>query len=469
MKRTMEKMASAKAVALALLLGSAPALHAQDQYLGSKARVNLANNLQALSEAVTAASCRVQLGVDPTATASLNRASRDFAAILAAFEAGNPMMGIPAAEAAPKPLTALAAVSAIWTPLRAEVETLIANSGSDAAFEAILAARDGLLDASDLFASEIANEYSNQKELRHGDAITLGIAGRQRMLIEAIVVDLCLVAAGKADAPVIEDLGRTVATFDQTLIALRDGMPDAGVNPPPSEAVVGALAELSTKWAVVKAEAEAVVAAREIAPETLMAVAEAGSVITRDLGNAMTLYMLATPGAEGVYRLPLQTYADTELAKWTQHPELIAEIKAQNQRNANLTQVYIEVLDRQWRSEAKNEIAGELIPSTMALPMSQWLLARQNETAGFVTEVFAMDNNGLNVAQSAVTSDYWQGDEDKWQLTYANGGKSVHISEVEYDDSTKTYQSQVSLPVFDPETGELIGAITFGINVQSLL
>jgi hypothetical protein len=68
-----------------------------------------------------------------------------------------------------------------------------------------------------------------------------------------------------------------------------------------------------------------------------------------------------------------------------------------------------------------------------------------------------------------VTTDYWQGDEAKWQETFGDGSGATHISEVEFDDSTGAYQTQVSLPLRDPETGELIGAITFGINVQSLL
>jgi hypothetical protein len=45
----------------------------------------------------------------------------------------------------------------------------------------------------------------------------------------------------------------------------------------------------------------------------------------------------------------------------------------------------------------------------------------------------------------------------------------IHISKVEFDESTGTYQWQVLVPITDPASGELIGAITFGINVQSLL
>ena len=99
------------------------------------------------------------------------------------------------------------------------------------------------------------------------------------------------------------------------------------------------------------------------------------------------------------------------------------------------------------------------------------MLEEQLATAGFINEIFVMDMKGLNVAQSAVTSDYWQGDEDKFQLSYGDGtgAGAVHISEVEFDDSTGVFQSQVSLPVRDLATGDLLGAITFGVNVQSLL
>ena len=84
-----------------------------------------------------------------------------------------------------------------------------------------------------------------------------------------------------------------------------------------------------------------------------------------------------------------------------------------------------------------------------------------------IAEVFIMDAQGLNVAASAVTSDYWQGDEAKFQQTYGVGPDAVHISEVELDESTQTYQAQVSLSLTDPATGALIGAVTFGLNAQA--
>jgi hypothetical protein len=44
----------------------------------------------------------------------------------------------------------------------------------------------------------------------------------------------------------------------------------------------------------------------------------------------------------------------------------------------------------------------------------------------------------------------------------------LHISDLEEDESTQLLQSQVSVPVVDPDSGEPIGAVTFGVNVENL-
>lgn len=79
-----------------------------------------------------------------------------------------------------------------------------------------------------------------------------------------------------------------------------------------------------------------------------------------------------------------------------------------------------------------------------------------------------MDNKGLNVAQSEITSDYWQGDEEKWQDTYLKGPSAYLIGEIEEDESTQMFQSQISHSVVDPSSGKVIGAITIGVNVEAL-
>ena len=80
-----------------------------------------------------------------------------------------------------------------------------------------------------------------------------------------------------------------------------------------------------------------------------------------------------------------------------------------------------------------------------------------------------MDNRGLNVGQSDVTSDYWQGDEAKWKKTFLVGPGAMIIDDVELDESTQTFQSQLSMSITDQATGEVIGAITVGVDVEAIV
>jgi hypothetical protein len=86
---------------------------------------------------------------------------------------------------------------------------------------------------------------------------------------------------------------------------------------------------------------------------------------------------------------------------------------------------------------------------------------------GVATEVIVMDSLGLNVAVSDVTSDYWQGDEAKFTNSFAAGLDAIDVSEVELDESTQTYQMQVSVVIPDAETGAPIGAVTIGLNAEA--
>ncbi len=163
----------------------------------------------------------------------------------------------------------------------------------------------------------------------------------------------------------------------------------------------------------------------------------------------------------------LSALATSELQQWLSDPSLIAALSEQNAQHSGLSQADIDNLDQTWRAEVSASSAP-MIDQILSSDASEYLRERKDEADGLITEVFLMDNLGLNVAQSDVTSDYWQGDEDKFQKTYGMGAGSIHISEVELDESSGTYQSQVSMVVTDSATGEPIGAITFGVNVDYL-
>ena len=80
-----------------------------------------------------------------------------------------------------------------------------------------------------------------------------------------------------------------------------------------------------------------------------------------------------------------------------------------------------------------------------------------------------MDRQGNIVAESNKTSDYWQGDEDKFVKSFADGKGAIFIDKPSFDESIQTYLVQVSIPIFDPDMGGAIGAMTVGVNLEALV
>jgi len=179
------------------------------------------------------------------------------------------------------------------------------------------------------------------------------------------------------------------------------------------------------------------------------------------------LLLFSSSVAANEHRESLIEIASHKLDVWIEDPSLISAVLAQNEAHRALSAAEILALDKQWKSEI-GKTDAPLITRVLTNEASNILRSRKDAEAGIVTEVFVMDNRGLNVGQSDVTSDFWQGDEDKWQESMTAGNGAIHISDIELDPSTQQYQSQISLAIADPETGASIGVITFGIDLEML-
>ena len=155
------------------------------------------------------------------------------------------------------------------------------------------------------------------------------------------------------------------------------------------------------------------------------------------------------------------------LREQLQQPVTILSVTSSNKRHAGVQQPEIDKLDEAWKSEAKSD-DQPLIAEILSSPLSSYLLYTQAKSAGLFTEIFVMDEFGLNVGQSSVTSDYWQGDEDKFQKTFQVGPDAVFIDEPEYHDETKTWRVQVNLTIVDPASKTAVGAATAEINLTEL-
>lgn len=182
----------------------------------------------------------------------------------------------------------------------------------------------------------------------------------------------------------------------------------------------------------------------------------------RTLAIAAICAALGNGAAANEFNADLKKLAADPISVWVSMPSVIQAVRAQNTKTAGLSQDQIIDLDTQWRKETIS--GGDLISGVLGNSLSQQLVQLKQQGQGQFTEIFISDVRGLNVGQSDVTSDYWQGDEAKWQVPHDTSG--IHIGEVEFDESTQSYQSQVSVPIMDG--GEFIGVITVGVDLQQL-
>lgn len=164
----------------------------------------------------------------------------------------------------------------------------------------------------------------------------------------------------------------------------------------------------------------------------------------------------------------MEAYLDAEIRNWSHAGEIVAAIAAQNDANSALTQTDVDAMDAAWRSEIGSG-STPTIDAVLENAAADFLRTQVAASGGRITEVFIMDNHGLNVAASSMTSDMWQGDEAKFIETYSVGADAVHFSDVELDESTQRYQAQISMTIIDPDSGQPIGAMTIGIDAESLL
>ncbi len=173
---------------------------------------------------------------------------------------------------------------------------------------------------------------------------------------------------------------------------------------------------------------------------------------------------LATPVLADSHETKIKAYIESDVRGWLMSEEIINAVDQQNIDHLGMTENDISKLDRRWRTE-KLRGGGTLIDSRMKNDLSAFLRGIKAASGGVITEIFVMDNLGLNVGQTDGTGDYMQGDEAKWQKTYPVSAYAVFIDEVEEDGGINV--SQTSLTVARDNSARL-GAITIGINVDAL-
>jgi len=166
--------------------------------------------------------------------------------------------------------------------------------------------------------------------------------------------------------------------------------------------------------------------------------------------------VLAQAGGSTAMQARETAYARMPLAdKIASDPDLIKAIVAKNHLTESMAE--IRHLDEEWMRNPHFALRKTLTSGPCA--------DRLRKLVGddkLVVEAFLMDERGGLVCATVETSDYWQGDEAKWQKTYRDGA-AVFVDEPALDASTGAFAVQMSRLVSDH--GGKVGALTITLKI----
>ncbi len=167
----------------------------------------------------------------------------------------------------------------------------------------------------------------------------------------------------------------------------------------------------------------------------------------------IALVVLAADPMEA--RLRETAYARVRLAQtMARKAELVAFVVDKNAQAESLEKIRHH--DQNW--------AADPLRKTLTQNACASALKALISTDPVVVEILLMDSRGALVCATAETSDYYQGDEAKWQKPFGEG-VDPFIDAPSVDSNTNTYSIQVSVPV--SEGGRRIGALTLTLRLAT--
>ena len=138
---------------------------------------------------------------------------------------------------------------------------------------------------------------------------------------------------------------------------------------------------------------------------------------------------------------------------------LVAAVKAQNAQNLTIAQ--ITTMDQAWVAGT----ATALVTAVTTGPCADKLRVMKAAKVSY-REMFLMDNKGALVCAAEKPTDYYQGDEAKWQSSFNAGAGRTYIAPPAFDASANATLTQISVPVKDGST--TIGVLMVGVDASQL-
>jgi PAS domain S-box-containing protein len=156
----------------------------------------------------------------------------------------------------------------------------------------------------------------------------------------------------------------------------------------------------------------------------------------------------------------IQVLATDELA---QKYLLLSNAQFENMSDPN---GYIKQIDRDWANGADLPIIGKLTHNELARELQSRQKFYQNKYGyPLLAEILVTNRYGANAAQTGRTTDYYQADEEWWQIAKRDG---LFVSNITYDESSRVFSTETAIRINDAN-GNFLGVIKAVPNIKETI
>lgn len=157
----------------------------------------------------------------------------------------------------------------------------------------------------------------------------------------------------------------------------------------------------------------------------------------------------------------------TEASVIANEPSLVQAVTASNRAYEHLGEPEIRAkadrIDSQWNSPESDPLVKGILTSDLA----RWL-RRCRELNPRLLKITVADETGATVVATDKPVHYFQTEREYWQALYSRGQGAVYVSDLRYDEQSRSHYISIGFPVLQEGSGRFIGAVTALVDVSPL-
>jgi hypothetical protein len=120
-------------------------------------------------------------------------------------------------------------------------------------------------------------------------------------------------------------------------------------------------------------------------------------------------------------------------------------------------------IEKIWNTSEADPVVSRMLGS-----QASRMLRKHRELDPRFLRITVTDARGAAIAATHKTLDYFQADEAFWQAIYAQGRGAVNVTDMLYDEVTKSYYIGIGVPVLEEATNRFVGAVDALVDLSSL-